>query len=209
MRLRRAHHGLAYLLTGILVLMAVVGLAATQVLPLAERHPERIAGWLSDRAGRPVAFDRVRTQWTRRGPLLELDNLRIGRGTGALQLGDETLGGQLEIALPARGERAQRLHIPIVPDRPRQRGGGDEGERQQRAATVLQGPRHRRDIASTVLSGKPRRGRVAPMQHFSHAPTEAAFVQDPYPFYDRLRAAGDLAWWEDYGMVCAASLPAR
>lgn len=43
------------------------------------------------------------------------------------------------------------------------------------------------------------------MQRFSHAPTDPAFVQDPYPFYDRLRAAGDLAWWEDYGMVCAAS----
>ncbi|WP_335946273.1 cytochrome P450 [Salipiger bermudensis] len=43
------------------------------------------------------------------------------------------------------------------------------------------------------------------MQRFSHAPTDPAFVQDPYPFYDRLRAAGELAWWEDYGMVCAAS----
>jgi len=43
------------------------------------------------------------------------------------------------------------------------------------------------------------------MQRFSHAPTDPAFVQDPYPLYDRLRAAGDLAWWEDYGMVCAAS----
>jgi uncharacterized protein (TIGR02099 family) len=102
-RLRRAHHGVAYLLAGILVLMALVGLAASQVLPLAERHPERIAGWLSDRAGRPVAFDRVRTQWTRRGPLLELDNLRIGRGNGALELGDaEILVSQYAGLLPGR-----------------------------------------------------------------------------------------------------------
>jgi len=43
------------------------------------------------------------------------------------------------------------------------------------------------------------------MQRFAQSPTEPAFVQDPYPFYARLRAAGDLAWWEDYAMPCAAS----
>ena len=43
------------------------------------------------------------------------------------------------------------------------------------------------------------------MQRFSHPPTDLAFVQDPYPFYDRLRAAGDLAWWDEYAMPCATS----
>ncbi|MBY6005646.1 cytochrome P450 [Salipiger bermudensis] len=43
------------------------------------------------------------------------------------------------------------------------------------------------------------------MQRVSQSPTDPAFVQDPYPFYDRLRAGGDLAWWEEFGMVCAAS----
>lgn len=43
------------------------------------------------------------------------------------------------------------------------------------------------------------------MQRFSQSPTDPAFVQDPYPFYDRLRAAGDLAWWDEYAMPCAAS----
>ncbi|EIE52655.1 cytochrome P450 [Citreicella sp. 357] len=43
------------------------------------------------------------------------------------------------------------------------------------------------------------------MQSLSHAPTDPAFVQDPYPFYDRLRAAGDLALWRDYGLICATS----
>ncbi|WP_410970971.1 hypothetical protein, partial [Salmonella sp. SAL04269] len=61
---------------------------ASQALPLAERHPDRIAAWLSDRAGRPVAFDRVRTEWTRRGPLLRLDNLRVGEGRSAFVIGD-------------------------------------------------------------------------------------------------------------------------
>lgn len=46
------------------------------------------------------------------------------------------------------------------------------------------------------------------MQSFSQSPTEPAFVQDPYPFYARLRAAGDLAYWEDYAMPCAASYEA-
>ncbi len=102
-RLRRAHHGVAYLFAGIVVLMALVGLAASQILPMAERHPDRIAGWLSDRAGRPVAFDGVRTQWTRRGPLLELDNLRIGAGNEAVAIGDaEVVVSQYAGLLPGR-----------------------------------------------------------------------------------------------------------
>ncbi len=102
-RFRRAHHGLAYFLAGILVLMALVGLAASQILPLAERHPERLAQWLSDRAGRPVSFDAVDTRWTRRGPLLSLDNLRIGEGGSAVAFGDaEVLVSQYAGLLPGR-----------------------------------------------------------------------------------------------------------
>jgi len=88
-RLRMARRGFAYTAAVVLVLVALLLGAASQVLPLAERHPERIAAWLSERAGRPVAFDRVETAWTRRGPLLKLDNLRIGEGTkGAFTIGD-------------------------------------------------------------------------------------------------------------------------
>lgn len=43
------------------------------------------------------------------------------------------------------------------------------------------------------------------MQRFAQDPTDPAFVQDPYPFYDRLRAAGNLAFWEDYALPCAVS----
>lgn len=43
------------------------------------------------------------------------------------------------------------------------------------------------------------------MQSFRQSPTDPAFVQDPYPFYARLRAAGDLIWWEDYAMPMATS----
>lgn len=43
------------------------------------------------------------------------------------------------------------------------------------------------------------------MQRLSQSPRDADFVQDPYPFYDRARAGGDLFWWDDYGAVCAVS----
>ncbi|HWU71259.1 MAG TPA: hypothetical protein VN017_07885, partial [Pseudoxanthomonas sp.] len=81
-RLRMARRGIGYAVAIVLVCMALALGVATQVLPLAERHPERIAAWLSERAGRPVAFDHVETSWTRRGPLLRLDGLRIGEGEG-------------------------------------------------------------------------------------------------------------------------------
>jgi unspecific monooxygenase len=43
------------------------------------------------------------------------------------------------------------------------------------------------------------------MHRFQQSPTDPTFVQTPYPFYERLRTAGDLAWWDDYAMPCAAS----
>jgi cytochrome P450 len=43
------------------------------------------------------------------------------------------------------------------------------------------------------------------MDHHSQSPADPAFVQNPYPFYDRARASGDLFWWSDYGMACAVS----
>jgi len=39
----------------------------------------------------------------------------------------------------------------------------------------------------------------------TQSPTDPAFVQNPYPFYDRARAAGPLLWWDDYGMMAAFS----
>ena len=46
------------------------------------------------------------------------------------------------------------------------------------------------------------------MQIFSQSPTDESFVQNPYPFYERLRETGDFIFWEDYGLVCAASFRA-
>lgn len=43
------------------------------------------------------------------------------------------------------------------------------------------------------------------MQRLTQSPTDPDFVQNPYPFFDRARAGGDLFFWEDYGVPCAVS----
>ncbi|WP_373636643.1 cytochrome P450 [Yoonia sp. BS5-3] len=43
------------------------------------------------------------------------------------------------------------------------------------------------------------------MQKFDQSPTDPAFVQNPYPFYDQARQSGDFFWWSDYNMACAVS----
>jgi len=43
------------------------------------------------------------------------------------------------------------------------------------------------------------------MQVLKQSPTDPAFVQNPYPFYDRVRAAGPVVMWEDYGLPVSAS----
>lgn len=43
------------------------------------------------------------------------------------------------------------------------------------------------------------------MQTLSQSPTDPRFVQNPYPFYDQARAAGDFIWWSEYDMACAIS----
>ncbi|MUV15342.1 YhdP family protein [Noviluteimonas gilva] len=88
---RRMRHARRFVGYGALVAVIFVALLvgiAKQLLPLAERHPDRIAAWLSERAGRPVHFAKVETAWTRRGPLLRLDDLRLGDGAQSVVIGD-------------------------------------------------------------------------------------------------------------------------
>ncbi|WP_313253446.1 YhdP family protein [Stenotrophomonas acidaminiphila] len=81
-RLRHLRRHAIYALAVLLVVVAVLVGSLNQLLPLVERHPDKVAAWLSARAGQPVAFDHLDTAWTRRGPLLRLDGLRIGQGEG-------------------------------------------------------------------------------------------------------------------------------
>ncbi len=46
------------------------------------------------------------------------------------------------------------------------------------------------------------------MDRLQQSPTDPAFVQDPYPFYARARAAGPLVYWDDYKMPVASSYDA-
>ncbi|WDM66407.1 YhdP family protein [Xanthomonas cucurbitae] len=78
-----------YVITATALAVVAIALlvgAASQALPLAEEHPQQIAAWLSQRAGQAISFDRLETEWTRRGPLLRLDGLRIGPH-GEVQVG--------------------------------------------------------------------------------------------------------------------------
>ncbi|HET6784272.1 MAG TPA: hypothetical protein VFH12_10590, partial [Pseudoxanthomonas sp.] len=109
-RLRLARRGIWYAAAGVLVCMALVLGVASQVLPLAESHPQKIADWLSARAGRPVAFDHVTTEWTRRGPLLRLDGLRLGEGDSVVRIGEaEVLVSMYAGLLPGRSFTELRL----------------------------------------------------------------------------------------------------
>ncbi|MFT3755640.1 MAG: YhdP family protein [Pseudoxanthomonas sp.] len=102
-RLRLARRGVAYAVAIALVCVAVVVGVASRLLPLAERHPDRIAAWLSERAGRPVMFDAVRTEWTRRGPLLQLEGLRIGLPGTPPDAGEGVRIGQAEVLVAMYG----------------------------------------------------------------------------------------------------------
>ncbi|HJR73263.1 MAG TPA: YhdP family protein [Luteimonas sp.] len=109
-RLRLFRRGAWYAVAAVLVLMALVAGVTSQLLPLAERHPDKIAAWLSERAQRKVGFDHVETAWTRRGPLLRLDGLRIGEGADAVPIGEaEILVAQYTGLLPGRSFTELRL----------------------------------------------------------------------------------------------------
>ncbi|SFL89990.1 cytochrome P450 [Shimia aestuarii] len=43
------------------------------------------------------------------------------------------------------------------------------------------------------------------MERVTQSPTDPAFVQNPYAFYDRARDLGSMVFWEEYGMPAALS----
>ena len=46
------------------------------------------------------------------------------------------------------------------------------------------------------------------MKGLSQSPTDPGFVQNPYPFYERVRKAGPFFHWRDYGLTCTGSFAA-
>lgn len=90
-RIRHARRITGYGLLVLLILAATLVGGLNQLLPLVERHPDKVAAWLSDRIGQPVAFDAARGEWTRRGPRFTLEGLRIGRDARSLDIGQAEL----------------------------------------------------------------------------------------------------------------------
>jgi len=116
-RFRHITRWLYRLTASVLMMMALTSILVSQLLPLAERHPELISRWLSERAGLPVQFDRLRTGWTQRGPLLQLDGLSIGRDEDTIHIGQaEILIAQYAGLLPGRSFselRLRNLHLTL------------------------------------------------------------------------------------------------
>jgi unspecific monooxygenase len=46
------------------------------------------------------------------------------------------------------------------------------------------------------------------MKTFHQSPTDPAFVQNPYPFYETARAAGPFFHWADYDLICTGNAAA-
>ena len=86
-RIRHTRRWLGYGLMVLLIFVALLVAVANQMLPMVERHPDRIAAWLGDRVGQRVQFSRARGEWTRRGPRFILDELRVGEGDSTLHIG--------------------------------------------------------------------------------------------------------------------------
>lgn len=90
-RIRHARRFVGYGLLVVLILLASAVGALNQLLPLVERNPARVADWLSERIGQPVAFEGARGEWTRRGPRFTLRGLSIGAGERRLEIGEAEL----------------------------------------------------------------------------------------------------------------------
>jgi uncharacterized protein (TIGR02099 family) len=141
-RIRHARRWFGYgTLVALIALALLVGIA-NQLLPMVERHPDRIAAWLSERVGEPVRFSRAKAEWTRRGPRLTLDGLRVGNGANALDIGR----AQLQVAMysgllpghPLTELKVRELSLTLVQEQdgrwhvlglPGQAAGGDPLDR--------------------------------------------------------------------------------
>ena len=102
--MRHARRGLFYTCALVLVLIAVAVAIADRLLPLVQKHPDKIAAWLIARAGRPVHFDHAEAHWTNRGPVFALYNLRIGEGKQQLAVD--------------RAELLVAMYAGLLPDHP-------------------------------------------------------------------------------------------
>ena len=105
-RLRRLRFALVGTLACLVILAGLAVGLMRLALPWLAHNPERVAGWLSARLGRPVTVGHVEDHWSRAGPRLALDGLVIGSG----------VAGEAAIVLP-RAELALNLYAPFQRNR--------------------------------------------------------------------------------------------
>lgn len=84
--LRRLRRLLAWCVLIGIIAVAVGVAVVSQLLPLAARHPQRVAEWLSAQIKAPVSLGSVQARWNRAGPELALRRLRIGEPSQALEI---------------------------------------------------------------------------------------------------------------------------
>ena len=83
---RRVGRALLYGVMAWLLLWALLVVLAAVILPRIAWSPQAVGQWLGERAGMPVQVAGVRSHWTRRGPMLELQGLTLGQEQ-AVQVG--------------------------------------------------------------------------------------------------------------------------
>jgi cytochrome P450 len=126
----------------------------------------------------------------------------------ALKFAGQLVGRQRKVGPAPAFKLPERRPIAIPPDAARQESDGEDiagKSGDQSGGNAFHGPTLPRSGSEGQLQSRPADGNAWPMLRLSQSPTDPAFVQNPYPFYDRARAGGDLFFWEDYGQVCAVS----
>lgn len=188
-RLRRLRRVAAYGGAVLLILWAVLVALANELLPWVARHPEHIAAWLSERAGRPIRFQTSSAYWTRSGPVFVLRELSVGEGEDSLRVGDAELLLRVYSGLvpgnPMTELRLAGTHIELVRDAQRRwratgigAGGGNglaqlealgEISLSEASLSVVDAAQDRRfDLAGIALrlrssGGRLRAGAVVPL----------------------------------------------
>jgi uncharacterized protein (TIGR02099 family) len=89
--LRITRRTIGYGLLVLLIAAAALVSAANLFLPFIENNPVRVKAWLSEQVGQPVQYRSSRTEWTRRGPRISLQGLKVGEGSGMVNIGQAEL----------------------------------------------------------------------------------------------------------------------
>lgn len=76
--LRRARRILLGFAAAAIIVLGIIAGIVQLALPWMVHHPQRVAAQLSAWIGQPVSFGRLDAHWVSGGPLLQLDDVRIG-----------------------------------------------------------------------------------------------------------------------------------